>query len=102
MSSYAWLITKDHLTEPGQGSSDAGINGPRDATEEQLARLWIGEGHTFKLYDDDGELYYTGRLIADDMDDEDILCAPLDDFGSGWAGCTLVRWPGHSEWNCEG
>jgi hypothetical protein len=96
VSNYAWIITKDHLDE---GNGDAGISGPSDASDEMLASLEAGKGHTFYLYDDDGERYYTGRLVADEMDEE-ACYAPLGDFGAGWAGCTEVRWHGHSEWDC--
>lgn len=97
-SDYAWVITKDYLD---MGTSDVGRAGPSDAPLDLLAQLNAGKGHTFKLYDGDGELYYTGRLITTgDMADEEHCFAPLDDFGTGWAGCTEVRWPGHAEWNC--
>ena len=102
MSHYAWLITEDCLADAG-GEGDAGVSGPSDAPDELLIRLGAGEGNAFRLYDDDQELYYTGRLLTDDTmnsDDEEACYAPLGDFGEGWAGCTEVRWPGHSDWDC--
>lgn len=121
-SGYAWIITKDHLAEcEGHESTDgpignvvycdgscnrgeAGITGPSTATEEDLARLKAGKGDTFKMYDDDGELYYTGRLVVSGEtthDDEEACIGPLDDFGMPNAGCTEIRWPGHPERNCS-
>lgn len=102
MADYAWVITTDHLNDDTDSESNAvGITGPRNASQSLLARLERGEGHTFNLWDDDENLYYTGRLITDgDMADEQHCFAPLDDFGAGWAGCVAVTWPGHPEWDC--
>jgi hypothetical protein len=97
---YAWIITKDHLCEPGD-KPDTGITGPHDAPGDLLEQVESGKGHTFRLYDSDSILYYTGKLVTTgDMADESHCFAPLDDFGMGWAGCTEVRWPGHEEWDC--
>lgn len=94
---YAWVITEDYLED---GTGDAGIKGPSDAPDDLLAQLDAGKGHTFRLYDDDGILYYTGRLVTStSMDEEEHTYAPLRDFGQGWAGCAAVRWPGHPEWD---
>ena len=99
MSNYAWVITKDYLAETPE-EDDSGITGPSDASDEMLEEVKSGKGHIFRLYDDDGILYYKGRLLTyGDMTDG-ICFAPLDDFGAGWAGCTEVRWQGHPEWNC--
>jgi hypothetical protein len=97
---YAWTITVDHLAEAGE-DGDIGITGPGDAPDGLVARVEGGEGHTFYLYDGDGQRYYSGRLITTgDMGAEEHCLAPLDDFGAGWAGCTSVRWHGHREWDC--
>lgn len=118
-SNYAWIITTDHLTEcEGHESlagehmgeavycdgscdkGDAGVVGPRNASEEDIARLRAGAGDTFRLYDDDDELYYTGRLVVSGnlTHDDQVACfGPLDDFGTPNAGCTSIRWPGHPE-----
>lgn len=103
---YAWLITKDHMpdeSEPeGTNSNATGVTGPSTASEEDLARLAAGEGNTFTMYDDDGERYYTGRLVVsgDVTFDDEIACSgPLDDFGTPNAGATEIRWAGHPERN---
>lgn len=104
-NTYGWVIEKDHLADDDEKSA-AGITGPSEAPDELLVAVQERKGHVFKLYDDDGELYYTGRLLTNHESDspfaleEHEAFAPLDDFGMGWAGCTLVRWPGHSEWDC--
>jgi hypothetical protein len=99
---YAWIITHDLLADPATDDSYAvGIMGPKQAPDDLVARVKAGEGHTFKLYDDDGIHYYTGRLLTTgDPADEQYCYAPLQDFGEGWAGCVEVRWPGHSNWDC--
>lgn len=73
-----------------------GVMGPRDALDYHLELLKAGSGDTFELRDDDGILYYTGRCIADDPDDEEACFGPLRDYGAPNAGCTSIRWPGLS------
>lgn len=111
---YGWLITKDRLAdpgdEPGTSLNAVGVKGPSDITPELEARLDAGEGLRFKLYDDDGEHYYTGRLVADcelapvAVDSPHFrrpICGgvmpeeafgPLWDFGSPNAGATEIRY----------
>lgn len=102
MSNYAWMITRDHLSEGDDNfTSEVGTQGPRNADLDLVRRLDAGEGKTFRMYDDDGELYYTGRQVVSDesaWDDEAVVAAPLDDFGAPGAGATLIRWNGHPEW----
>lgn len=42
--------------------------------------------HEFKVYDDDGELYFTGFSSCDSS------FAPLDDYGEGMFGATEIRY----------
>lgn len=91
---YKWIIKQDHGADPtrpaGTNGNAVGLTGPREAAETVPA-AWIG--HEFKLYDDDGELYYTGMLYFDpkyeDVDPEVWFC-PLEDFGTPNAGCTEI------------
>lgn len=101
MTRYAWKITTDHLAEPGDKYSSVGVSGPSDAPDEYLAAIDAGKGLTFRMYDDDGELYVTGRAYAegDDMSTEEFCAGPLDDYGMGGLGCTEIRWQGHPEMN---
>lgn len=72
-----WIITYDHGV----------CNDCDNATQEQVDQL-ISDGYTesFKMFDDDGELYYTGYAKKDvDFD-------PLDDFGLPNAGCTRIHY----------
>lgn len=77
----AWEITKDHLFRPGDeligGRNDEGTQGPR------LGDMTIPRTHRFRMYDDDGELYYEGLCAK-------VSFAPLDDFGKPNAGCTRI------------
>jgi hypothetical protein len=105
VSAYAWVIDRDHLAEEYEEPaerSDAGLTGPRRATDEDLARLEAGEGHQFTMWDDDGEHYYTGRIVwAGEDPDEDLMVAPLRDYGRPGAGAVVIKYPGHPDWTCE-
>lgn len=75
-----WVITEDH-----------GIcNDCKNATQEQIEQI-KKDGFTehFKMFDDDGELYYSGYgKSLKDVDGFD----PLDDFGMPNAGCTEIKY----------
>ncbi len=76
---YRWEITKDLIDTGAEGTE-----GPRDldpAIKENPAK--------FKMYDDDGELYYEG-VIYGEFDGFE----PLEDFGTWNAGCTEIRYNG--------
>jgi hypothetical protein len=99
---YAWIIDIDHLASDFTGD-EKGITGPRGAPPELLAKLQAGEGEKFEMYDDDQELYYTGRIVGrtpGDTNTKDfsdyIGFEPLDDFGEPNAGCTGIKYGG--EW----
>lgn len=93
---YAWLITKDHLSDgPTDRYSAEGVCGPRSASDAMLDDLRAGKGRAFRLYDDDGELYVSGRIITTDDPDplnSDYVMAPLDDYGVGGLGATEIRY----------
>ncbi len=100
MSSYAWIITKDHIEDLDPEGSDAGVIGPSDATPEQIAALEAGDGKTFRMYDDDGLLYYSGRAVWDEESEEHHI-GPLRDFGAPNAGAVTIRWEGDPSATCE-
>jgi hypothetical protein len=81
-SDYAWIVTQDHLDD-----KKVEVIGPSNASPEQIEELKAGAGETFKMYDDDGELYYTGRIIGDYCGFE-----PLDDYGEPNAGATEIKY----------
>lgn len=45
--------------------------------------------YSFRMYDDDGNLYYEG--VSDDDDSSDAF-DPLDDYGTPNAGCTTIKY----------
>lgn len=75
-STYNWTITRDYI---GSGA-ETGLTGPFNKSRHT-------ENETeFRMYDDDGELYYAGKIRGDFDGFE-----PLDDFGMPNAGCTEIR-----------
>jgi hypothetical protein len=106
--SRAWIITKDYIAEdpgvayPGSPGlpTDVGTIGPRDASDADIAALKAGKGHAFALYDDDHNLYYRGRAIWSEDDEEEGPYGPLGDFGGPNAGCVLITYAGHPEYDC--
>ena len=106
---YAWTITRDHLVEEDETGRKYTC-GPRNVSDRQAAMLTAGaplpddmERHVFRMYDDDGELCYTGMAVfpleAPAFTD-DPLVAPLYEFGAPDAGCTTISWEGHPDWEC--
>lgn len=106
----AWMITKDNVASdedraehPLGGSNHFATNlcGPSIASEKDLARLRAGEGKRFRMLDDDGEIYYYGKILEQsDCTEEyesgifgaDSDLAPLDNFGAPNAGCTQIEY----------
>lgn len=103
MSDYAWRIDRDYVEEgtgeylaPGKGQ-EMEVLGPRNATDEQISKLRKGEGHPFRMYDDDGGLNLSGRIIYSDPEVVDGF-EPLDDYGVGGYGCTEIRFYSKGKW----
>jgi hypothetical protein len=93
---YAWIIDVDHIAEPGHkpgtNMNASGVAGPRNVRPELEAKLASGAGRGFQMRDSDGELYYTGRIVFSDDDDDNELFAPLDDFGRPNAGASDIEY----------
>lgn len=94
-SRYGWIITRDHLADQDDGQdSCVGLSGPRNISEATENALREGKGVAFRMYDDDGELYVSGRIVGDFDGFE-----PLDDYGMGGLGCTEIRYrDGNGPW----
>lgn len=89
MSRYGWIITTDKVFDPEfDKHSDKGTAGPRDISPDIFKRLKAGEGMAFKMYDDDGNHYYSGRYIGPTDGDEQF--GPLNDFGTPNAGAVRI------------
>lgn len=88
-ANHAWIIDKDLID-----GKAVNLTGPRDAHPDFAAKLKADPkaGKKFKMYDDDGELYYEGRILYADDADGDVEFRPLDDFGMPGAGCTEIRY----------
>ena len=109
-TNFAWIITKDHLHEEYNEliSDEAGTTGPSEAPVDLTNALGdpmsdiYRTAYEFRMWDDDGELYYTGRLatLADEPDDEAQM-APLDDFGGPNAGAVVIKYTNHPAWTME-
>lgn len=94
-----WKITKDLIAEPGtpMGSNlnAVGVGGPRDSK----ALTDVEMPFRFRMYDDDGILYYEGITDADpEKGDEDSVFMPLDGFGTPNAGATRIDYLINGKW----
>lgn len=107
---YAWIITEDNLYHPEHSISDeSGKSGPSNASAGLINGLndpmsdIYRNAYEFRMYDDDGILYYTGRLFItrDAIPGEWQLMAPLYEFGGPNAGATLIKYTNHPEWTIE-
>jgi hypothetical protein len=103
MSNYGWLITADRLAEgdanpgePGTYANAVGLMGPSDLAPAVEESLKAGAGAEFRMYDDDGVLYYEGRFLGD-VDGEEAF-GPLDDFGKPNAGAVRIDYKRGSNW----
>jgi len=88
---YAWVITHDHQADAATVDAAALTCGPRRVNPSLREALDAGEGEEFKMYDDDGILYFTGRIEGYSTGFE-----PLDDFGGPDSGCTEIRYGGET------
>lgn len=88
----AWQITKDHLVD----GTDlyAGVSG-RDGVGQNLDGLKTSTTIAFRIYDDDGVLYYSGRLVDDDdcESQSDALA-----FATYDAGATTIKVRRGNQW----
>jgi hypothetical protein len=75
-SIYNWTITRDYI----ENGAETGLTGPRNKSRHTANET------AFKMYDDDGALYYAGKIWGDFDGSE-----PLDDFGTPAAGCTEIK-----------
>ena len=87
MRPYIWVITRDFIND---GAGNIGVMGPADGDRTMMDH-WRIPGTLWRLYDDDGTLYYEGLTYATYWDDETDF-APLDNFGMPNDGCTEIRY----------
>jgi hypothetical protein len=97
-SRFAWFIDVDHQAD--ETGTCWGTSGPHNASPELVAKLTQGEGKAFRLFDDDGELYLSGRYVSDvdsEANDETAF-APLWDFARPALGCTYIKYRRGNKW----
>lgn len=78
MKTKHWTITKDHLERPGSEFN-------RAETEKAADHVI-----PFKLYDDDGNLYYEGYMSEKLYEAGEAIFEPLD-WAMADAGCTELK-----------
>jgi hypothetical protein len=76
-----WKITKNHV---GTRLAESFTWDDAEHLEKAVNR--------FRMYDDDGELYYEGIATFDSS------FQPLDDYGMPNAGCTEIRYYERGAW----
>lgn len=81
-----WRITKDKLDpeNPVEVASRDYVEG----TELDV---------DFRLLDDDGEIYYYGKMTSDRLNSGEVSLEPLD-WGMWFAGCTELQYKSKGEW----
>ena len=80
-----WTITEDKI----DNGERVGTVGPKGADLSHQAIKNHPERKAFKMYDDDGNHYYSGFYVGPD---DESLFAPLDDFGKPNSGCTEIHY----------
>ena len=97
----SWIITKDHVADeganPGTNSNAVGMEGPglSKGWTVELEKKAGREPKAFRVYDDDGTLYYEGFAT---LRDDETGFEPLDDFGAPNAGCTYIEYLIKGKW----
>jgi hypothetical protein len=96
---YGWVIDTDHnpdLSAPeGTNANAKGVTGPHNLSSSILSQLLNGGGRQFHMKDDDGELYYSGRIITPVEEEQGVMdFAPLDDFGKANGATEIWYWDG--------
>ena len=82
-SIYNWIITNDYI----ENGLENGTMGPGPGYAQKAKQICYPDNMAlFKMFDDDGKLYYAGKIWGDYDGFE-----PLDDFGMPSAGCTEIQ-----------
>ena len=91
-ANYGWIISADQINSLLGLKTEVGVCCPRNIAPEIRERLKAGQGEEFRMRDDDGAVYYEGRIICDPDSDPESAFRPLDDFGMPNAGCTSIEY----------
>lgn len=82
-----WIITVDHLTPLAEPMWFVRANMPPGFTKQMAEELPF----EFQLFDDDDELYFSGKCGDLDTADCDAAFAPLD-WAMDDSGCTCMKY----------
>ena len=89
----AWYITKDWADDGDAVGQWNGHFSPESLTKRNGLDICKKLcNHKFRMYDDDGELYYEG------FSNDSSSFQPLDDFGMPNAGCTEIKYLEKGKW----
>lgn len=88
---FGWIITHDFIrcTEMGDRSQVGRVSRAWDEKAQAAATT------KFRLYDDDGNLYYQGRLCDGDYADSQFDALR---WGEAFAGCTTIKVQRDGKW----
>jgi hypothetical protein len=97
---YTWVITRVYIAETiplerwGIDYVPADIVGPYNANTRTANLARGSEGAPFKIYDDDGILYFSGRYWGSDESGpaSEWAFAPLDDYGAPDSGAVTIKY----------
>lgn len=83
-----WRVTKSYIEDTPKNDKDFGSDPIEVDVQSCDYEPECEKDLTtqFRMYDDDGMLYYEGKA------DEDASFEPLDDFGMPNAGCTYIKY----------
>ena len=90
-----WIITRDKLFEDGCDITPSRANKVKSRNFNQ-DYFYLQELVKFKLFDDDGELYYEGMMTKKYLESEDPF-GPLD-WAMADSGCTYLEYYEDGEW----
>lgn len=86
----SWVITKDHINSGADDQPlETGFYFPRSADAKVIDFLRNGGGVEFQLVDDDGIVYFTGRMTQRQFD-SDCMDEPLFSWAMPSYGCTML------------
>jgi hypothetical protein len=85
-ASYSWAVTRIH----DDGWRGASVIGPHNAPLSLGEILEHPDRKLFRLLDDDRNPCAEGVYVGPD---DETLFGPLDDYGRGMFGCTIIQYP---------
>ncbi len=97
-----WVITEDHLDLTDILGPEADQVGRHKSGIELhiYNKMMAGKlGYVFRLYDDDDEHYFSGRVYDPTGEYDSEFVYEILEWGMRDSGCTSLRFPGRPEWN---